>query len=231
MKPTLAVLILLLHGPSSLARQAGESTPLISSSSRRLSSAIERALPLWVESWRGKDPSFTVSTFTLVREGAYTPEYTVAFSPSDDEDIRERLYACSSGRSRCVDPYVLTSFERSDDGIEVMSDVDQGVALIDMKKKTWTRLLFCGPSCGFQDAVWLDTETIAVVGSETHEPGKRDEPCTGGRPCVAAATATIIDLKHGRMLALQGPETKEPVDTDEYVARRLSALALLVTRP
>jgi len=228
MVTTLGVLILLACGPPSPAPRVTDATPLISASRARLSSAVERALPLWVESWRGKVPSFAVSTFTLVREGPYTPEYTVAFSPSDDEDLRERLYLCSSGRSRCIDPYVLTSFKRTDDGIEPMSDVDQGIALIDMKKKTWTRLLFCGPSCGFQDAAWLDAETIAVVGFETHD---REEPCTEDKPCLTSATATIIDLRRGRILAFEGPETPDPVHADEYLARRLSALGLRVAQP
>src|SRR5882672_3775514 len=117
MTPTLAVLLLLLHEPSLAARQACDSTPLIGSSLIRLSSLVERALPLWVESWRGKVPSFAVASFTLVREGPYAPEYTVPFSPSEDEDTRRRLYACSSDRSRCIDPYVLTDFERKDDEI------------------------------------------------------------------------------------------------------------------
>src|SRR5712691_8203670 len=190
MTSTLAIMYLWLHTHAAGAPRVTASVPLISSSLARLGPLVERELPLWVELWRKRVPSFAVSSFTPVREGPFTPEYTVEFTPSEDEDIRRRLYACAPDRSLCVDPYVLTSFERQADRIESLSDADQGVALIDMKKKTWTRLLFCGTGCSFQDAAWLDGDTLAIVGS-TDEPTNADAPCTQNGSCPASATATI----------------------------------------
>ncbi len=223
---TLAVLCCLwFHISPSTAARGAVPVPLSAASLAALGPLVERRFPLWVELWREHVPSFAVSSFTPAGEGSFTPEYTVAFTPLEDEETRSRLYACSPDGSRCVDPYVLVSFERQDDRIESLFDADQGVALIDMEKGTWTRLLFCGTLCAFHDAAWLDDDALAIVGI-THEPKSPEDPCGQSGSCAASATLAIIDLEHRRTRMFRGPGSKTAFGTDEYLARRLSNLGL-----
>jgi hypothetical protein len=59
---------------------------------------------------------------------------------------------------------MLLDIYEENGGLEAEWDVDEAVALVDLRRRLSIRLLFCGTSCGFDDAAWIDQNTFVVTG-------------------------------------------------------------------
>lgn len=85
---------------------------------------------------------------------------------------------------------------------------DQEVAVIDCRKKTRTRLLFCGPACSFQRAGWMDEETVAVM-------GLTDEDGDG----TFVASVWRINTRTGETVVYEYPQPVAGIDPLAYARK------------
>jgi len=132
--------------------------------------AVEAALAEWVAAWRGVDSAFDLRAFRSTQTGPIEYASALPFEPGNPSFVRARMpdYAYTPDRTRFVDPYIDLG-------------PDTAVAVVDLTRKTWRRLLFCGTPCGFDGAAWLSADVLVVVGYA--------EP-PGGPTCASPRSAT-----------------------------------------
>jgi hypothetical protein len=84
-------------------------------------------------------------------------------------------------------------------------DVDTGVALVDLQRRKWMRLLYCGPSCGYDDAAWIDDDTAVVAGYE-----EQFSPlCPSRSDCVVRPYLWVYMLSANSLTWYVGPAVQK----------------------
>jgi hypothetical protein len=123
---------------------------------------IGPAFPDWVDIWRARNDRFEPSA--LQRDGIeaidpalITPEDEV-HAPLEDASLRA-----------LVSPDGTQYLEYTGGAEE--GEPDSELTLVDAVKRERQRLLFYGPSVRFDDAAWVDDDTVVVVG-ESSEDGE-----------------------------------------------------------
>jgi hypothetical protein len=133
---------------------------------------IGSAFPDWINTWKSRDARFEPSVFQrdgieAIDSALITPEDEVHV-PLDDASLRALV---SPDGTKYLE-YTVGAEE---------GEPDSELTLIDAVKSEQQRLLFYGPSVRFDDAAWVDDDTVVVVG-ESLEDG---EPQMGNvRPLV-----------------------------------------------
>jgi hypothetical protein len=124
---------------------------------------IGPAFPDWVNIWRARNARFEPSAFQ--RDGIEAID-SVLITPEDEEyvpldDASLRALVSPDG----------TKYLEYTGGAEE-GEPDSELTLVDAVKSERQRLLFYGPSVRFDDAAWVDDDTVVVVGesSEDGEP-------------------------------------------------------------
>jgi hypothetical protein len=131
---------------------------------RTLAPVLEVKLKEWLAAWRAVQPHLRVEQFKKVDTRLIKdPWRTVDLSRPDDNPLRIFYVSSRDGRW-IVDPYGGIVLEKQDSYFEVSGGPDTGVRLTDRKTSKERGLLFCGPGCGFQEAVWVSSDSFLVAG-------------------------------------------------------------------
>ena len=133
----------------------------------------------WLARWQRSFPGFRLerlrSSF-VYEPGPTRPEGEAALT-SDAVDLRQRaqlgLISYSPDRNRYVDrnAYAVVVIAAGDTTVE--SEPDQLVELVDLQRKTRTRLAFHGTAGSTDRVRWLDDSTIVLCGSGEDQSGDR----------------------------------------------------------
>ncbi len=233
-KVAIAALALLAALAAGYWRFGGErpgTDPLV-----RARPAVEEGLGEWFQWWRTFTPGLDLKLFRKTRSGplnrvqdyyerSYDPSKPPPFKgwTAEDEALRRPLYIYSPDRTKFIDPDIYLDLAKEDSQIEAGWDVDSAVALGDLSRRVWITLLFCGTPCGFDDALWINNDTVAIAGwSETGFPKCGDQY----NPCPIAPILWLYELSTGLMTEYEGPAVPEETlaglkGRESYVWRRL----------
>jgi len=162
---------------------------------------IERKLPAWVHMWKGFVPDLGPDSFAggVLEEGYYLGgTNTVKFRMSDLSVYDRKLLVTSPDGGRLAWPNDSASIESENGKCAWIGAPDSAVSVIDVKKQTSTRLLFTGTPASYDDAVWLDSNRLLVVGWIMPDTEKEHAP-----------TIYVLDLKHKTYSSYQGPSTND----------------------
>lgn len=125
---------------------------------------IATAFPDWVDAWRSRDARYEPSALRrdeveAIDPALITPEDEI-YVPLDDASQRA-----------LVSPDGTRYLEYTGRAVDV-GEPDSELTLVDSVKGERQRLLFYGPSVRFDDAAWVDDDTVVVigVGSDDGEP-------------------------------------------------------------
>jgi hypothetical protein len=129
-----------------------------------LRTKIAAVFPHWVQAWRSRNARFAPSA--LKRDGIELMDSSLVTRedhvhvPLDDESLHAH-----------VSPDGTKYLEYTGGGED--AEPDSELSLVDAARSERRRLLFYGPSVRLDDAVWVDDETILVVGEGDEETGSR----------------------------------------------------------
>lgn len=143
-------------------------------------SVLAGPLSPWIDHWKSGDPSFRIEDLAMTG----TERLDGSLRSADDglavqDTGGPSLIALSPSHTRYVDIYSYHMVIEERDGKKYASfEPDSEVVLVDLEKKERQRLLFAGTETGFDEAVWLDEDTVAVAGhqEEGAESGGRTVP-------------------------------------------------------
>ncbi len=197
----------------------------------RLAPSVEAGLSEWLAVWRQGSPALDLTQFQREHEGAMSAEreyYEAPYDPANPQvasftnaDLRLKapLLLYSPDRTRFIDLYLGLEMEERDGRVVAGWDVDAGVALVDLSRKKWMRLLYCGPSCGYDDAMWIDNDTFVVVGYYEDISSR----CPGRSDCVVQPYLWLYRVSANTVTWYVGPAVPKEalVGHDGYNWRRI----------
>lgn len=160
----------------------------------------EYRLSDWINFWQKKIPEFNLQSLKKVEEDTIKPHGHVSSYNPDTlrEKLRERYYIYSPDSSKFLDIYLGMELYEENGEIKEARSVDGGMALIDLKDKTFKRLLF-GTYFGIKGALWLNNEIFIVYGwTETSNMNY-------------VAFLRIYRLSENKLTTYYGPEVKGPL--------------------
>jgi hypothetical protein len=126
----------------------------------------------WEGYYASKHPSFSLSKFN--ETNAYQTEITTRTVTLSKQyyDNYGRLLEYNKDSSRFLDIFSYGwIIEKGKDGglVAREGEPDKEAAVVDPKTGKRSRLLFCGPACSFEKAVWIDEATVAIMGLTDEE--------------------------------------------------------------
>jgi hypothetical protein len=131
---------------------------------------IQEKLPGWAGSFTG----FNVDSFKL------SQKMNFEWRDSDIPDDINKFYTFykpslvySPDSSMFIDLYSPNIWlERKGKKILATADVDQSIALVNLKTNEWKSILFFGPSSGIEEAVWVTPNQFVLAGMFFNDDGK-----------------------------------------------------------
>ncbi len=121
----------------------------------------------WDEFYSKEDISFSIDSFRLT-DTISGELYTTTANLSDTFFKHyERLITYNKDSSKFIDPLSYSLIIEADKNGKLTArggEVDHEVSVVDIAKKTKTRLLFCGPSCEIQKAFWYNDHIVGIMG-------------------------------------------------------------------
>ncbi|MDD5110317.1 MAG: hypothetical protein PHI63_03805 [Patescibacteria group bacterium] len=177
-----------------------------------ISGVVESKLPLWVSYWQKITPNFSLDNFQNVSSRSigvlrnYLYDGTTA-----QEKLRKKIIIYSPDRTSFVDPYGSMQLTEVNGTVRAAFDADSSVTLVDTASSVAQQLLFCGPACGFDDAIWIDNNTLIVLGSSEYYPENGEERCIEGTMCTVVATVHVYDLTNDTVTLWYGPEVDRDI--------------------
>lgn len=205
-----------------------DAQPRGSSMDDALAAALEPKLAGWVEEYRTSIPAFSLKAFRKARDEPLTPQNFVPIQHYDWSPRRRRerrlLYEFSPDGAKFVDAYVGTRLiPAAGGGLDVAREIDIAVVLVDMRARTATQVLFCGPStCDFHGAAWLSGEAFAVYGWDEDF----SKECAS-HPCPSLPALRLYDLRRMMVTTYYGPRQTGEAPHDLFgrmLKRRVSDL-------
>ncbi len=175
-------------------------------------------LNTWVQLWRHAVPQFGLDSLQSRAVGAFTFDYAQGEAGNYAEDVRARagIIVLSPDSTRALDFDTYLDIGPAPDGtIELMREPDSSPALTDFARDSVWRVAFCGTTCFYDGAYWLERDRFALTGAtQTGEQG--DGPW--------CAFLEIYDLATRRLMRWQGPVVDE-AQRARFAAASDSALA------
>ena len=162
--------------------------------------SLEKDLANFFDSWSKYEPGVSLNSFTKSGEGEIDGE-TYPYTPNI---LREKIIGVfSPDQKKYVDPVIYTEVFFHENGeIDFASDVDSGVNLIDLEKKTIKNILSCGTPCGWYNAYWLTDSIFIVTGRGEAYPGGYDK-CMNDNTCTEVITLDLFDLEKNKRYNFQ----------------------------
>lgn len=162
-----------------------------------VSEVVEKKLPLWLSVWRKTIPDFSIAKFEKIKVEKISAQIEGSLDNTEEDKLYEILYVYSPDKTRYVEPHGNIGLFEENGKINAGFDPDSAVSLVDLKNKTYKRLLFCGPGCSFDDAIWMNNNVFAVVGEDEDygDNGNGKNTCgADNNPCPHVATLSVFDL-------------------------------------
>lgn len=131
-----------------------------------LAPVLEVKLKEWLAAWRTVRPGLKVEQFKRIDDRPIINSWRTVDLSRNQRDPLRIFYAFSPDQRWIVDYLRGITLDKQDSYYEVSGGPDTGVTLIDRKTSKERGLLFCGPGCGFHEAVWLSNETFIVAGND-----------------------------------------------------------------
>lgn len=121
----------------------------------------------WDEFYSKDDLSFSIDSFKLT--DTISGELYTSNANLSDTFFKhyERLIVYNTDSTKFIDPLSYSLIVEMDDNGKLHArggEVDHEVSVVDIAKKTRTRLLFCGPSCEIQKAFWYNDHIVGIMG-------------------------------------------------------------------
>ena len=158
----LSKMALLIFISLCLTKAKGQSNSLLSDKK-----VFEKKLKGWTLSFK----NFQLTKFKLTD--------TLKFEDTQFEDIKQlkefyKLYKpglfFSKDSSQFIDIYSYwLNLEKINNKVISNPEVDQAVSLCDLKKRKWTRILFCGSSIRIEEVAWISKNYFILAGTEACE--------------------------------------------------------------
>ena len=135
----------------------------------------------WVQVWRSAIPAFTPDSLTRSGPAPYKFEYAGPTTAHIPEVIRTRalidVMSPDSTRSLDFDAYLV--FVRGPEGeLQIGREPESRPVLADIEADTLWQVEFCGTSCFYDGAYWIDAQTFALTGA-TRSGEQGTEPWCG----------------------------------------------------
>lgn len=165
-----------------------------------LSSITEEKFIDWIKFWQKKISGFNLQSLKKVEENTIEPigKITPYIPDTIIEKSRKRYYIYSPDSTKFLDIYLGMQLYEENGEIKEGWNIDRGAALIDLKDKTFKRLLN-GTYFGFNGAIWFDNNTFVIYGwTETSNMNY-------------VAFLRIYKLSKNRLTIYYGPEVKGPL--------------------
>lgn len=132
--------------------------------------AIQDKLPKWISSFTG----FNFDSFKLSQKRNF--EWMDSDVPEDMNKFYtfyKRALVYSPDSNMFIDMYSPNIWlEKKGKKIIASADVDQAIALVNLKSNEWKRILFFGPSAGIEEAVWVTPNQFVLAGMFFNDDGK-----------------------------------------------------------
>jgi hypothetical protein len=168
-------------------------------------------LASWVEVWRYAIPGFAPDSLRRDGSGPFTYDYAWRGAGHIGHGVRESalidVLSPDSARSLDFDMYLDFSPDTAGRFVPV-GEPDSAPILADFKSDTIWRVSFCGTTCSFDGAYWVDSARFALTGA-TQTGIQLDGPWQGfldvydlrTRHLVRWSTRTVDDSHFGRYQA------------------------------
>ncbi|MFI5370694.1 MAG: hypothetical protein ACHQ52_03980 [Candidatus Eisenbacteria bacterium] len=182
---------------------------------------VEHAVAAWVATWRRAVPGFAPESLEGGRSSPLKFDYLSAgLSRGAAKDIGDRaLDVYSPDSSRFLNFDRLTEVGWDEDGTLALDrDADSAPILGDVKSDTLWQVDFCGTSCSFDGAYWVDAGRFALTGLTNSE---QDSLCR--------AFLDVYDLQTRQVRRWLGQPVNQPTLT-RYQAASDSALGARLKR-
>lgn len=161
---------------ASCSRRDGQHS--VSPQADTLANGLPRALPPklvpWVQTWRYAIPSFAPESLTRDESSRFAFDYAWpghAGQPSEDARVRALIDVLSPDSARSLDFDMYLDFDRDEDGkIQIEREPDSAPVLADFRSDTLWRVTFCGTSCFYDGAYWVDAGRFALTGATQSGP-------------------------------------------------------------
>ena len=121
----------------------------------------------WDEFYSKNDLQFSIDSFEIA-DTISGELFTTAANLSDSFfTLYERLITYNHDSTKFIDPLSYSLIIEKDESGKLLArggEIDHEVSIVDIAKKTKTRLLFCGPSCEVQKAFWYSENIVGIMG-------------------------------------------------------------------
>jgi hypothetical protein len=134
---------------------------------------IEKRFSAWVSAWKKEVPGFAITKF---KKSVVTINYMSEDVYNDKNVFRRELYINSPDNKRSIDIFVGAKLKQHDIKAQVAFDSDTGVGLLNIKTQVFKRLAYGSPEFHYDDAVWLDNNTVIIVGHGDFTGNKNHTP-------------------------------------------------------
>jgi hypothetical protein len=182
--------------------------------------ALVPSLAGWAQAWRYAIPGFGPDSLARGVTSPFKFGYSWAGAGRISDNVRTRALVdvLSPDSTRSLDFDMYLDFDRGDDGkILLLHEPDSAPVLADFRSDTLRQVAFCGTTCFYDGAYWVDNERFALTGA-TQSGNQNDGPWQ--------AFLEIYDLQTRRMISW----VARPVDSGGFGRYRASRDSALIAR-
>jgi hypothetical protein len=177
-----ATIASLVPGCSGRRTHRPPSHPAADTLANGLPRVLAPGLADWVRTWRPAIPGLEPDSLQRGATSTFRFGYAwpgAAGRPRDNVRSRAGVDVLSPDSTRSLDFDMYLDFERAGDGvIEFGREPDSAPVLADFRSDTLWQVAFCGPSCFYDGAYWLDANRFALSGA-TQTGEQADGPWQG----------------------------------------------------
>ncbi len=154
----------------------------------------------WASIWQEVIPEFNLNSLVEEKITKITGWLLPYDSERTDNQWRSLLYIYSPDKSKFLDINIGVEIWQEGKEIKIGFGPDQGVMLVDLKKREGKMVLFTGPSGGYNEAFWLDDETFLVAGYKE---------CSLEEEIYYLPLLIILSLPRNEAIQFVGPKVTE----------------------
>ncbi|MCB0699699.1 MAG: hypothetical protein H6551_10970 [Chitinophagales bacterium] len=168
----------------------------------------------WDEYYSKNDIHFSIDSF--IANDTINAELLIRSVDLSDDfyNLYGRLIEYNDDSSKFIDPFSYSLIMENENGklIARGGEVDHEVTVVDIKTKTSTRLLFCGPSCEIQKAFWYNENIVGIMGLTSEYSDEYFTP-----------VIWFVNIKNGLMIPYYYNSTVSLEETEDYLEKYLNS--------
>jgi|GEM_PF-2798925 len=153
----------------------------------------DKRLKRWYDFHEKSNPGFNHKDFVIVDTFHNVEFIQLDITKLDPALAKYRLDSPNSKNQLDIYGYDRQLLSGKNGQLELVSQsLDNEVALYGSTTNKKTRLLFCGSSCQFEDAAWINDDKLIVAGSSS-EVDKKNHPMLWG---IQLSTRSVFRFMH-----------------------------------